>query len=102
MALTKIRASSQLLTGSISQALLDTAFTDRLTGFDTEIAKINGADTVVGSIDNKVKIAIDTLVDGSPDLLNTLNEISSALANDPDFATTITSELALKATIVDL
>lgn len=37
------------------------------------------------------------LVGSSPDTLNTLNELASALGNDPNFATTITNQLAQKA-----
>lgn len=37
------------------------------------------------------------LVGSSPDTLNTLNELASALGNDPNFATTITNQLATKA-----
>ena len=41
--------------------------------------------------------ALNALVGASPELLNTLAEISTALGNDPNFATTITSALAGKA-----
>lgn len=37
------------------------------------------------------------LVGSSPDTLDTLNELASALGNDPNFATTITNQLAKKA-----
>lgn len=37
------------------------------------------------------------LVGSSPDTLNTLNELASALGNDPNFATTITNQLTQKA-----
>ena len=37
------------------------------------------------------------LVGSSPDTLDTLNELASALGNDPNFATTITNQLAQKA-----
>lgn len=40
---------------------------------------------------------IAELVASAPDTLNTLNELSAALANDPNFATTITNALAAKA-----
>ncbi|MFN7609448.1 MAG: hypothetical protein ACK5QX_00710 [bacterium] len=40
--------------------------------------------------------AINNLVNGSPALLDTLNELSNALGNDPNFATTITNALAGK------
>lgn len=40
---------------------------------------------------------ITALVAGSPALLDTLNELAAALGNDPNFATTMTNALALKA-----
>ncbi|KWD09752.1 hypothetical protein WM34_30010 [Burkholderia ubonensis] len=39
------------------------------------------------------------LVDQSPEALNTLRELANALGNDPNFATTITNELAKKASV---
>jgi hypothetical protein len=44
-----------------------------------------------------VTTAISNLIDSSPALLNTLNEIAAAIGNDANFATTITNALALKA-----
>src|SRR5258706_410001 len=41
--------------------------------------------------------AIAALVASSPAALDTLNELAAALGNDPNFATTITNALALKA-----
>lgn len=37
------------------------------------------------------------LVDSSPEALNTLNELAAALGDDPNFATTVTNEIAKKA-----
>lgn len=42
---------------------------------------------------------IAALVDSSPGLLDTLNEIAQALGNDPEFATTMTNELAKKVNL---
>ena len=44
-----------------------------------------------------VKAAIAALVDSSPGALDTLNELAAALGDDPNFATTMTNALALKA-----
>ncbi len=43
-----------------------------------------------------VRTAIAELIDSSPELLNTLNELAAALGNDPDFATTVTNSIATK------
>ncbi|MEZ0150122.1 MAG: hypothetical protein AB9Q19_12530 [Candidatus Reddybacter sp.] len=40
---------------------------------------------------------IAALIDSSPGTLDTLNELAAALGDDPNFATTITNALALKA-----
>ena len=44
-------------------------------------------------VDNKVA----GIVDSSPEALNTLNELASALGNDPNFATTVATEIGKKA-----
>lgn len=44
-----------------------------------------------------VKAVVAALVNSSPAALDTLNELATALGNDPNFATTITNSLALKA-----
>ena len=44
-----------------------------------------------------VNNAIANLVDSSPETLNTLNELSAALGDDPNFATTVTNQIAEKA-----
>lgn len=44
-----------------------------------------------------IDAAIAALVDSSPGALDTLNELAAALGDDPNFATTITNALALKA-----
>jgi phage-related tail fiber protein len=41
--------------------------------------------------------ALAALVNSSPAALDTLNELTAALGNDPNFATTVTNALALKA-----
>ncbi|ELP4014034.1 prophage tail fiber N-terminal domain-containing protein, partial [Escherichia coli] len=43
-----------------------------------------------------VRKLLATLVDSSPEALDTLNELAAALGNDPNFATTITNALAGK------
>ena len=46
--------------------------------------------------DNAIKSAIDSIRGMSPDALNTLQKIASAINNDPNFATTITNALGGK------
>ena len=46
-----------------------------------------------------VRTAIANLIDSAPTTLDTLKEISTALGNDPNFATTITNQLGQKVDI---
>ena len=46
--------------------------------------------------------SISGLVDNAPDALNTLNELSAALNDDSNFASTVTTALAAKADSADL
>ncbi len=46
-----------------------------------------------------VQAALAALVASSPAALDTLNELAAALGNDPNFATTMTNALALKAAL---
>lgn len=48
-----------------------------------------------------VRANLADLVNGSPDLLNTLNEISNAIANDPQFSATVFGLINLKHNIID-
>jgi hypothetical protein len=62
--------------------------------------KITGLAEPSASSDASTKGYVDTavsnLVDGAPDLLNTLNEIAAAIADDANYATTVTTALGTK------
>jgi hypothetical protein len=49
-----------------------------------------------------VDAAINALIADAPGALDTLNELAAALGDDPNFATTITNAIALKANQTDL
>jgi hypothetical protein len=49
-----------------------------------------------------IDTAVAALVGSAPETLNALNELATALGNDPDFATTMAEQLGLKATKVEL
>ena len=49
-----------------------------------------------------VRKLLATLVDSSPEALDTLNELAAALGNDPNFATTVTNALAGKQPLNDV
>ena len=42
--------------------------------------------------------AIEALTNGAPELLNTLNELATAIGNDENFATTVTNQIATETT----
>ena len=48
-----------------------------------------------------IQAALDDLVGSAPGTLDTLNELATALGNDPDFATTITGQIAGKLGVGD-
>jgi hypothetical protein len=68
-------------------------------GFETDTSKFkigNGASTW----SNLTYFAnLSQILDGAPDLLNTLNEIAAAIGDDPNFITTIGDSVDLKADI---
>lgn len=49
-----------------------------------------------------VNTAVSNLVNAAPSALDTLNELATALGNDANFASTITTQLGLKANSADL
>lgn len=48
----------------------------------------------------QVEAIVAGIVDAAPDTLNTLNELAAALGDDPNFASTMTTELAGKETLI--
>lgn len=63
-------------------------------------ANVGDSSTAV-STTQFVTRAIDNLLASAPGTLDTLNELATALGNDPNFATTVTNSIALKAPIAD-
>jgi phage-related tail fiber protein len=68
-----------------------------LTGVPTAPTAAAGNNTTQLASTAFVQAAISALVASSPAALDTLNELAAALGNDPNFATTMTNALALKA-----
>jgi hypothetical protein len=62
--------------------------------------KITGLATPTNTADASTKGYVDTsiaaLLDSAPGALDTLNELAAALGDDPNFATTVTNEIATK------
>ena len=70
-----------------------------LTGTPTAPTAAANTDTTQIATTAFVKSAVASLVDGAPSLLNTLNELAAAIADDENFATTLTTSVGLKADI---
>ena len=68
-----------------------------LTGTPTAPTAAQGTNNTQIATTAYVRAAISALVGSSPEALDTLNELAAALGNDPNFATTMTNALALKA-----
>jgi hypothetical protein len=57
--------------------------------------------TAVASANSYTDTKIADLVNAAPELLNTLNELSAAIANDPNFVTTVAASVAAVQTNLD-
>lgn len=51
--------------------------------------------------ENYVDLAVAAMVDSAPDTLNTLNELAAALGDDPNFATTVATQIGGKVDKVE-
>ena len=78
----KFIGAGSVTTSSDTEGNITITGTTNLTGYATE---------------SYVTTAISNLVDAAPTTLNTLNELSAALGDDANYATTISSALGLKA-----
>jgi hypothetical protein len=58
--------------------------------------------TEVSNRNTAIGTAVDSLVDGAPALLNTLNELAAAINDDANYTTTITTALGTKANAADV
>ncbi|MBN8243315.1 hypothetical protein JF546_09860 [Nitratireductor aquimarinus] len=78
------------------------AFGD-LTGKPSTVAGFGITDAYTKSeintkVANDIDAAINALINGSPGALDTLQELATAMGNDPNFAATVTNSLATKVT----
>ena len=66
-----------------------TDVTQSILGVDTVVDRTLAVDTGIIATRTYVDDAIDDLIDGAPDALDTLNELSEALNDDSDFGATV-------------
>lgn len=70
---------------------------DALDALPTAAEAQGYATTAEGNANGYTDTAISNLVSSAPATLDTLNELAAALGDDPNFATTVTNNLAAKA-----
>lgn len=80
----------------VEETDLDDEIKNSLAKADSAIQSIAGLATET-YVDNKVASIVDT----APEALNTLNELAAALGDDPNFATTVATEIGKKVDRVD-
>jgi hypothetical protein len=89
------------LTGLATEAYADQAEADAITAAnsytDSEIATIPAVDLTGYATETYVDTAVSNLVDTAPETLDTLNELAAALGDDPNFATTVATQIGGKA-----
>ncbi len=73
-----------------------------LTGVPTAPTASSTTNTTQIATTEFVQTKINNLIDGAPGALDTLNELSSALADNADFAADVTNTLSLKASLTNL
>lgn len=56
----------------------------------------NAINALRSDINDLIDTKVASLVDSAPDTLDTLNELAAALGDDPNFATTVTTEIGKK------
>ena len=104
----QIVLAQSVLDGQLSmlQQLLNTEITERQAGDVITTDNVpEGSNNLYHTVERVEAIAnalLAAVVDSSPETLDTLNEIAQALGEDPNFATTITNLISLKASQVDL
>lgn len=66
-------------------------------GFETDTTKFKFGDGTTAWADIAYFASADQLIDGAPELLNTLNELAEAIGDDEDFIGTINAKIDSKA-----
>jgi hypothetical protein len=87
-----------IITSNASQSLNNkTLASPTFTGIPVAPTAASNTNTTQVATTEFVQSLISNLVDNAPSVLNTLNELSAAIGNDANYATTVTNALALKA-----
>lgn len=74
-----------------------------LTGTPKAPTATSGTNTTQIATTAFVQAAVSSLVDSAPETLNTLNELSAALGDDPNFATTVATQIgSIESDVTDI
>lgn len=87
--MSKIRANTQIIANTISRNLMDSAMTAELDKFGADIVGLSESKADLSYVNSQ----INELIGGAPEAMDTLNELAAALADDENFATTMTTQL---------
>ena len=91
-------ASTRASADTALQTAIDAEATARATAISDEASARSSGDTnTLTSANDYTDSAISSLVDTAPTTLNTLNELAAALGDDANFATTVSTNIGLKA-----
>lgn len=83
------------ISGDMLKSIYDTNNNGRADTADNAL-QLGGVAAASYATNASVTAAINSLVAAAPGALDTLNELATALGNDPNFASTITAALATK------
>lgn len=81
---------------SAYQSYADTAESDANTYTDNLIGDGTVDGTTGNTVTDRIASAVSAVIDGAPELLDTLNELAAAIGDDEDFITTVTNSIAEK------
>lgn len=68
-------------------------------GYETDTGRFKFGDGVTAWSGIEYYSSADSLIDGAPELLDTLNELAAALGDDENFATNVVSQINAKASL---
>lgn len=81
---------------NISDLTNDAGFVNATTGVAADSNQLGGVAAADYATKNYVDTTVANLIDSAPTTLDTLSELSSALGDDPNFATTVATQIGTK------
>ena len=90
------------LDSTSSNAISNSAVVDALDDKANKSTTLSGYGITDAYTKTQVDKKVSDLVNSAPETLDTLNELASALGNDPNFATTVATQIGNKANASDL